>query len=210
MTVIAVIHVDIKMEFVWVIVLQDGTVLAVATSAHLVARIVHHTTTYLAEHVSPIPTGTLPTDASVTTVGPDTTVPILVLATLPYTHQSMIVIIVIPYALEGVQAQLAATAIAVPLTLHWTCTDLVFATLTGVVMIVALIATWDIPALVDFAVAPALGLTKVTATLASSTHIWITWAIVIAITTGQVMTVQPTLDHVIQDVTHTVDAVDPI
>jgi hypothetical protein len=139
MTVIVVTRVVTETAFVWVIVLQDGMDLDVVTSVHLDAPTVHPMTTYLVELVSPILTGMLHTDVSVTTGTPDMIAPIPLLDTLQqrYTHQPMIACIAIPYALEGVQDQLVATAIVAFHTLHWIRTDLVYVTLTGVVMIVA-------------------------------------------------------------------------
>ena len=120
MTVIAVTHVDINKAFAWVYVHLDGTALAVVTSVHLVALTVHPMTTSHAEHASPIPTGTLLTDVSVTTVTLDTTVPMLPPGTdtLPCTHQLMIVCTAILYASEDVPDHLAAIATAVFLTVH--------------------------------------------------------------------------------------------
>ena len=76
MTAIAVTRAVTETAFVWVIVLQDGMDLDVVTSVHLVAPTVHPMTTYLVELVSPILTGMLHTDVSVTTATPGMIAPI--------------------------------------------------------------------------------------------------------------------------------------
>jgi len=120
MTVIAVTHVDINKAFAWVYVHLDTTALAVVTSVHLVALTVHPMTTSLVVLASPILTGTLLMDVSVTTVTLDTTVPIQTPATdtLPCILHHMTVCTVTLHVSEDVPEQLAAIATAVYLTVH--------------------------------------------------------------------------------------------